>query len=145
MRDYVFIMVIAMAVTYLLTPVVRAFALRIKAYREPNARDVHKEPTPLIGGLAMYGGMVAALLVAERLSYLEQAFPSSRTVNGLLAAGGLLVVIGIVDDRFGLSAMSKAAGQVAAGGILAWSGAYLPWLPLPNGGEFVLEPDLSYK
>jgi UDP-GlcNAc:undecaprenyl-phosphate GlcNAc-1-phosphate transferase len=144
MRDYAFIMIIAAAVTYLLTPLVRAFALRIKAYREPNARDVHKEPTPLIGGLAMYGGMVAALLVAERLSYLQQAFPSSATVNGLLAAGGLLVIIGIVDDRYGLSAISKAAGQVAAGGILAWSGANLPWLPLPNHGEFILEPDLSY-
>jgi UDP-GlcNAc:undecaprenyl-phosphate/decaprenyl-phosphate GlcNAc-1-phosphate transferase len=144
MRDYIFILIIAAAVTYLLTPLVRTFALRIKAYREPNARDVHTEPTPLIGGLAMYGGMVAALLVAQRLSYLQQAFPSSRTVDGLLAAGGLLVIIGIVDDRFGLSAMSKAAGQVAAGGILVWSGAALPWLPLPNGGEFVLEPDLSY-
>jgi UDP-GlcNAc:undecaprenyl-phosphate GlcNAc-1-phosphate transferase len=144
MRDYVFILIIAAAVTYLLTPLVRLFALRIKAYQEPRDRDVHKEPTPLIGGLAMYGGMAAALLVAQRLSYLQEAFPSSRTVNGLLAAGGLLVIVGILDDRFGLSAMSKAAGQVAAGGILAWSGAYLPWLPLPNAGELVLPPDLSY-
>src|SRR6266700_1569132 len=133
MRDYLFILIIAAAVTYLLTPLVRRFAFLIKAQREPRARDVHKEPTPLIGGLAMYGGMAAALLVAERLSYLRQAFPSPRTVNGLLAAGGLLVIIGIVDDRFELSALSKAAGQVAAGGILAWSGTYLPWLPLPGG------------
>jgi UDP-GlcNAc:undecaprenyl-phosphate/decaprenyl-phosphate GlcNAc-1-phosphate transferase len=144
MRDYLFILLIAAAVTYLLTPLVRRFAQRIKAQHAPRERDVHKEPTPLIGGLAMYGGMVAALLVAERLTYLQQAFPSSRTVNGLLAAGGLLVIIGIIDDRFGMSALQKAAGQVAAGGILAWSGTYLPWLPLPGGESFVLEPDLSY-
>ncbi len=127
MRDYLFILLIAAAVTYLLTPLVRLFAQRIKAQHAPRERDVHKEPTPLIGGLAMYGGMVAALLVAERLTYLQQAFPTSRTVNGLLAAGGLLVIIGIIDDRFGMSALQKAAGQVAAGGILAWSGTYLPW------------------
>ena len=144
MRDYLFILLIAAAVTYLLTPLVRLFAQKIKAQHEARDRDVHKEPTPLIGGLAMYGGMVAALLVAERLTYLKQAFPSSGTVKGLLAAGGLLVIIGIIDDRYGMGPMQKAAGQVAAGGILAWSGTYLPWLPLPSGGSLVLEPDLSY-
>src|ERR1700739_3170795 len=110
MRDYLYIMIIAAAVTYLLTPLVRRFALLIKAQREPRARDVHKEPTPLIGGLAMYAGMAAGLLVAEHLPYLKAAFPSSRTVNGLLAAGLLLVVVGIIDDRFEIGAMSKLAG-----------------------------------
>ncbi len=143
MRDYLFILIIAAAVTYLLTPLVRRFALLIKAQREPRARDVHKEPTPLIGGLAMYAGMAVALLVAQRLTYLKAAFPSTRTVNGLLAAGLLLVVIGIIDDRFEIGAMSKLAGQIAAGGILAYSGAYLYWLPLPGGSTFSLEPDLS--
>jgi UDP-GlcNAc:undecaprenyl-phosphate/decaprenyl-phosphate GlcNAc-1-phosphate transferase len=144
MRDYLYILLIAATVTYLFTPLVRRFAFRIKAQREPRARDVHKEPMPLIGGLAMYGGMAVALLVAERLSYLKGAFPTPHIVPGLLAAGLLLVIIGIVDDRFELSALSKAAGQVAAGGILIWSGVLLPWLPLPGGGIFVLEPDLSY-
>jgi UDP-GlcNAc:undecaprenyl-phosphate GlcNAc-1-phosphate transferase len=143
MRDYLYILIIAAAVTYLLTPLVRRFALLIKAQREPRARDVHKEPTPLIGGLAMYAGMATALLVAQRLTYLKQAFPSTRTINGLLAAGALLVIIGIIDDRFEIGAMSKLAGQIAAGGILAYSGAYLYWLPLPGGATFSLEPDLS--
>lgn len=111
MRDYLFILIIAAAVTYLLTPVVRLFAKRIKAEHAPRARDVHTEPTPLIGGLAMYGGMAAALLVAERLTYLQQAFPSSRTVNGLLAAGGLLVIIGIIDDRFGIRRCRRQPGR----------------------------------
>ena len=54
-----------------------------------------------------------------------------------------MVVVGFVDDRWGLSAISKLAGQVAAAGILVWSGQALPWLPLPSGGVFSLEPDLS--
>jgi UDP-GlcNAc:undecaprenyl-phosphate/decaprenyl-phosphate GlcNAc-1-phosphate transferase len=144
MKDYLYILIIAAVVTYILTPAVRRLALLIKAQREPRARDVHTQPMPMIGGLAMYGGMAAALLVAERLAYLKQAFPSPRTVNGLLAAGLLLVIIGIVDDRFELSALSKAAGQVAAGGILVVSGTYLPWLPMPGGEPLTLEPDLSY-
>ena len=105
---------------------------------------MHKQPTPLLGGLAIYGGLVAGLLVADRLSYLRQAFPSARTIHGLLLAGGLLVLVGIVDDRWGLGAISKLAGQIAAGGILVWSGAYLPWIPLPGSETLLLEPDLSY-
>jgi UDP-GlcNAc:undecaprenyl-phosphate/decaprenyl-phosphate GlcNAc-1-phosphate transferase len=149
MREYLFILIIAAAVTYLLTPFVRRGAVAMHAQHAPRARDVHKEPTPLLGGVAMYAGLVAALLVADRLSYLAQAFPPSprghpSTIDGLLLAGGLLVLVGIVDDRWGLGAISKLAGQIAAGGIVVWSGAYLPWIPWPGSETILLEPDLSY-
>ncbi len=149
MREYLFILIIAAAVTYLLTPFVRRGAVAMRAQHAPRARDVHKEPTPLLGGVAMYAGLVAALLVADRLSYLAQAFPPSppghpSTIDGLLLAGGLLVVVGIVDDRWGLGVISKLAGQIAAGGIVVWSGAYLPWIPWPGSETILLEPDLSY-
>src|SRR3984957_8392017 len=144
MRKYLFILIIAAAVTYLLTPLVRQGAIAMHAQHAARGRDVHKEPTPLLGGVAMYGGLVAGLLVAEQLSYLKQAFPSPRTVNGLLLAGGLLVAIGIVDDRWGLGAVSKLAGQIAAGGIVVWSGAYLSWIPWPGSEKVLLEPDLAY-
>ncbi len=144
MREYLYILIIAAAVTYILTPLVRRGAIAINAQHAPRSRDVHTAPTPLLGGLAMYGGLVAALLVAERLPYLQRAFPSSRTVLGLLAAAGLLVIVGIVDDRWEIGALAKLAGQIAAGGIVVWSGAYLPWIPLPGGETLLLEPDLSY-
>src|SRR3984957_15219054 len=144
MREYLYILIIAAAVTYILTPLVRRGAIAINAQHAPRSRDVHTAPTPLLGGLAMYGGLVAALLVAERLPYLQRAFPSSRTVLGLLAAAGLLVIVGIVDDRWEIGALAKLAGQIAAGGIVVWSGAYLPWIPLPGGGTLTFEPDLSY-
>ncbi|HEX4092543.1 MAG TPA: undecaprenyl/decaprenyl-phosphate alpha-N-acetylglucosaminyl 1-phosphate transferase [Trebonia sp.] len=144
MREYLYVLIIAAAVTYLLTPLVRRGAIGINAQHAPRSRDVHTSPTPLLGGLAMYGGLVVALLVAERLPYLQGAFPSSRTVTGLLLAAGLLVLIGAVDDRWEIGALAKLAGQIAAGGIVAWSGATIPWMPLPSGGTLTLEPDLSY-
>jgi UDP-GlcNAc:undecaprenyl-phosphate/decaprenyl-phosphate GlcNAc-1-phosphate transferase len=144
MREYLYILIIAAVVTYLLTPLVRRGAIAINAQHAPRSRDVHTAPTPLLGGVAMYGGLVAALLVADRLSYLQQAFPSSRTIVGLLLAAGLLVVVGIVDDRWEIGALPKLAAQIAAGGIVAWSGAFIGWIPLPGGGTLLLEPDLSY-
>src|SRR5580704_8282079 len=145
MREYALVLLVTAAVTYLLTPLVRRVAVATRAIHEPRARDTHTEPTPLLGGLAMYGGLVAGLLIATRLSFLHDPFQTagSRSEAGLLLAGGLVVVIGFVDDRWGLSAISKLAGQVAAAGILVWSGQALPWLPLPNGGVFSLESDLS--
>ena len=121
MREYVLALLLAAAVTYLLTPLVRRGAIATGAMHAARTRDVHVVPTPLLGGLALYGGLAAGLLVANQLTYLRRRFPSPRTVPGLLMAGGLLVVTGIIDDRWGMGAISKLAAQVAAGGILVWS------------------------
>jgi UDP-GlcNAc:undecaprenyl-phosphate/decaprenyl-phosphate GlcNAc-1-phosphate transferase len=142
-REYVLALLLAAATTYLLTPLVRRVAFATSTLHAARARDVHVQPTPLIGGLAMYGGLAAGLLVANQLSYLRGAFTSSRAVPGLLLAAGLLVVTGIVDDRWGMGAISKLAAQVAAGGILVWSQVVLSWVPEPGGGVFVLPPQLG--
>jgi len=58
-----------------------------------------------------------------------------------LLAGGLVVVMGFVDDRWGMGVISKLAGQVAAGVILVWSGAEVTWLPAPHGTTLGLTSD----
>ena len=139
MHEYVLTLLAAAAVTYLLTPLVRRFAVAVGAQRAARDRDVHVAPTPLLGGFAMYGGLAAGLLVASRLSGLSNAFVGTNMSKGLLLAGGLIVIMGFVDDRWGMGAISKLAGQVAAGVILVWSGAVVNWLPEPNGGTFGLD------
>jgi UDP-GlcNAc:undecaprenyl-phosphate/decaprenyl-phosphate GlcNAc-1-phosphate transferase len=141
MREYGLTILVAAAVTYLLTPLVRRFAIAVGAEHAARARDVHTEPVPLLGGLAMYLGLAAALLVASRLSHLSTVFMGSRVASGLLLAGGVVVVLGFVDDRWGLGAITKMAGQVAAGVILVWSGAVVAWLPVPGGGTLSLTSD----
>jgi UDP-GlcNAc:undecaprenyl-phosphate GlcNAc-1-phosphate transferase len=126
-------MLVAAAVTYLLTPLVRRGAFAVGALKVPRSRDVHEKPIPTLGGIAMYGGLAAGLLVTQRLSYLQEAFPSTRYVEGLLLAGALLLVVGFIDDRWGMGAITKLAGQVAAGGVLVWSGVEVPWVPTPGG------------
>jgi len=143
-KDYLLTLLVAAAVTYVLTPLVRRFAAMIGAIKvEIRERDVHTAPVPLIGGLAMYAGLAAALLVANQIPQLHDAIANTGMVTGLLAAGGLLVIIGIIDDRWGMNALTKAAGQVAAGGIVVATGTQLSWLPLPGGSGriFVPTPD----
>ncbi len=143
MREYVLALLLAAAATYLLTPLVRRGAIATGTMHAARTRDVHVVPTPLLGGVAMYGGLAAGLLVANQLTYLRQAFPSPRTVPGLLLAGGVLVITGIIDDRWGMGAISKLAAQVAAGAILVWSQVVLSWVPEPSGGVFILPPQLG--
>jgi UDP-GlcNAc:undecaprenyl-phosphate/decaprenyl-phosphate GlcNAc-1-phosphate transferase len=139
MREYALTLLVAAAVTYLLTPLVRRFAIAVGAMHAARDRDVHTEPTPLLGGFAMYGGLAAGLLVAYRLTHLSTVFVGSRVASGLLLAGGLLVVVGFVDDRWGMGAISKLAAQAAAGAVFVWSGVVVAWLPLPGRGTLSLD------
>ncbi len=139
MREYGLTLLVAAAVTYLLTPLVRRFAIAVGASHAARDRDVHVEPTPLLGGIAMYGGLAAGLLVAYQLMPLGSVFAGTRVASGLLLAGGLLVAVGFVDDRWGMGAVSKLAAQVAAGVILVWSGTLVAWLPLPGNGTLSLD------
>src|SRR5580704_3981066 len=141
MTEYVITLLAAAAVTYILTPVVRRFAVAVGAMHAARERDVHEMPTPLLGGVAIYGGLAAALLLASRLSGLKSVFTETNMAKGLLLAGGLVVIMGFVDDRWGMGALSKLAGQVAAGVILVWSGAEIPWLPAPGGVTLILTSD----
>jgi UDP-GlcNAc:undecaprenyl-phosphate/decaprenyl-phosphate GlcNAc-1-phosphate transferase len=142
MHEYVLTLLAAAAVTYLLTPLVRRFAIAVGALHAARDRDVHRVPTPLLGGFAMYGGLAAGLFVASHLGPpLASAFAETNMSKGLLLAGGLVVVMGFVDDRWGMGALSKLAGQVAAGVILVWSGAEVTWLPWPYGGTLGLTSD----
>jgi UDP-GlcNAc:undecaprenyl-phosphate GlcNAc-1-phosphate transferase len=141
MREYVLTLLVAAAVTYVLTPLVRRFAIAVGAMHAARDRDVHVVPTPLLGGFAMYAGLAAALVVASQLPSLNSVFAETNMARGLLLAGGLVVVMGFVDDRWGMGAISKLAGQVAAGVILVWSGAEVTWLPAPHGTTLGLTSD----
>ncbi len=143
MKDYVLTLLVAAAVTYLLTPLVRRAAIRFGMMHMPRERDMHTVPVPLAGGVAMYLGLAAGLFVAYQIPQLRSSFAPTGMVGGLLLAGGLLVAIGLVDDRWGMSAITKAAGQVAAGAILVATGTELNWLPEPGGGTFAPTPDQS--
>ncbi|GAA3752209.1 UDP-GlcNAc:undecaprenyl-phosphate GlcNAc-1-phosphate transferase [Spinactinospora alkalitolerans] len=131
MREYALTFIIAVAVTHLLTPFVRRAAIAFGATPPVRDRDVHTEPIPRLGGVAMYGGFAAALLISAQLPHLQEVF-LGPTWRGLLMAGGVITVVGIVDDRWGMDPISKLAGQIAAAGILVWQGVQLLWLPLPN-------------
>lgn len=145
MREYLFMALIAAAVTYLLVPLVRRFAIRIGAMPEVRDRDVHTTPTPRLGGLAMYGGLVAGVLVATQLTNTGATLGEGETVKALIIAGGLITLTGFLDDWWGMDAFIKLGGQIAAAGVLVFFGLRLNYVPLPKdwGGSTTLDYTLS--
>ncbi|MFC5832352.1 glycosyltransferase family 4 protein [Nonomuraea insulae] len=147
MREYLFMALISAAVTYLLVPLVRRFAIRIGAMPEVRERDVHTTPTPRLGGLAMYGGLVVGLLTASHLTHTGAALAESdaNAVTALIVAGGLITLTGFLDDWWGMDAFIKLGGQIAAAGVLVFFDMRLLYIPLPKdwGGSTSLDYTLS--
>ncbi|NJP92103.1 undecaprenyl/decaprenyl-phosphate alpha-N-acetylglucosaminyl 1-phosphate transferase [Nonomuraea sp. FMUSA5-5] len=147
MREYLFMALISAAVTYLLVPLVRRFAIRIGAMPEVRERDVHTTPTPRLGGLAMYGGLVVGLLTAQQLTHTGEALAGydADVVKALIVAGGLITVTGFLDDWWGMDAFIKLGGQIAAAGVLVAFNLRLLYIPLPKdwGGSTSLDYTLS--
>ncbi|MBU6311824.1 MAG: undecaprenyl/decaprenyl-phosphate alpha-N-acetylglucosaminyl 1-phosphate transferase [Actinomycetales bacterium] len=142
MREYLLCLAAAAAVTYLTVPLARVLALRWGAMAEVRDRDVHDTPTPRLGGLAMLAGLIAGLLLASKLPQMSSVFTGeARVPLALLGGVGIIVALGLVDDRWGLAAPTKLAGQVLAASVMALQGISIIWLPF--GGTLVLDPVTS--
>lgn len=138
MREYLLTLCITAAVTYLLTGPVRKFAIVAGAMPEIRARDVHREPTPRLGGIAMFFGLCAGLLVADHLTNLSTVFEKSNEPRALLSGAALIWLIGVLDDKFEIDALIKLGGQMIAAGVMVMQGLTILWLPIPGFGSVAL-------
>ncbi|MFY9807348.1 MAG: MraY family glycosyltransferase [Pseudonocardiaceae bacterium] len=132
LREYLLVGLTTAVVTFLLTGLVRLLAIYTGAVATPRERDVHRAPIPRLGGVAMYGGILGGVLLSHQLPVLRRSFEFSGDVVGVLVAGGLIMLIGALDDRFELDSLTKFAGQVTAAGVLVlydvqWFIFWVPW------------------
>src|SRR5712672_836648 len=108
--------IIALLASLLLTAPVRALALRVGMVDLPGPRKVHLQPIPMLGGLAMYAGVVLGVL------FLFNG-PAPAQIAGILAGATLIAAVGILDDRGLLHHQVKLfIGMPLAAGILLLSG-----------------------
>jgi UDP-GlcNAc:undecaprenyl-phosphate/decaprenyl-phosphate GlcNAc-1-phosphate transferase len=143
--------VLALLVSYVLTPWVRNLAISRGAIDDPkiDERRVHKVPIPRWGGLAIYGGILTALLAILPFAFPNWPFP--RYLMGIMLIGAAIVVVGALDDLYQYKAKVQALFLLAAGvavqfiyggigrvqintlGVPFGDGAFIPleWLAVP--------------
>ena len=100
-----------------LTPRVREAAVRFGIVDRPDGKlKTHREPVPYLGGLAIYLAFLVALALSLRFS---------EPVLGMLLAGSIVVIVGLIDDLGQLGPWIKLAGQIVAVSVLIKSGIYI--------------------
>ncbi|MFJ3926795.1 MraY family glycosyltransferase [Streptomyces sp. NPDC090022] len=137
MREYLLTLCVTAAVTYLLTGPVRKFAIAAGAMPEIRARDVHREPTPRLGGIAMFGGLCAGLLVADHLDNLNGVFALNEP-RALISGAALIWLVGVLDDKFEIDALIKLGAQMIAAGVMVMQGLTILFIPIPGIGTVSL-------
>jgi len=96
----------ALLLTLLITPLLRLLAIKLKLVDQPNYRKVHQANVPLIGGISIFIATSASLLLA---------LPFTPEINGfgnIFFALTILLLMGLVDDRYDLNALLKLAVQL---------------------------------
>lgn len=132
MLSYLLVAMLAALVTAACSFGVLRLSRRYKLAPEVRARDVHKQPTPRLGGVAMFAGIVVALGYAGIFGPFASVFEDQSQLWVLLGACALIAVIGVLDDLLDLDWMVKLGAQLAAAGLLAWNGAQIVSLPFGN-------------
>ncbi len=132
----------------------RAIAGRIGLVDRPDGRrKIQSHPVAVVGGLALFAStsltVPVACLVSDRV--LEAVLDDLRAPLALVAAGGVIAFVGLMDDIYNLRARYKLAGQIAAIAVLVFAGDFaigcvslfggsvpLGWLSIPVTFLFIL-------
>lgn len=122
---WAYILVVSGLISFGLTPVVIRLAYFLDVVDLPAARKVHSEPTPLLGGLAIYTAFGISILANSILDY---------QVVTIMLGGTLLVVVGMLDDVRGMPAGVKLLGQLLAAAAVMQSGVVLTLFPQSVAG-----------
>lgn len=138
---YILSFAISAVVTGALSLAIWKLSLKYRLYPAIRERDVHSIPTPRLGGVAMFFGILAAFIVASQVPWFHLVFAKPGQVIAILVAALIIVLIGVADDIWDLDWLTKLTGQIIAAGILVWQGVQL--LTVPIGGVTVVPPVLG--
>ena len=125
MLTYAKIFFVALLCSLVLTPLVQRLALRWNIVDHPDDhRKLHRGVIPLAGGLAVFGGIVAALIITYFWlpGWRDRFRADWDSLNTLLTAATAICVLGLLDDRWGLRGRQKLVGQILIALILISSG-----------------------
>ncbi len=116
----IYLLIFASATAFMLVPLVRRLARCIGALDHPDQRKVHRTPTPLLGGLAIFIAFAVTVLINN--IYTDE-------LKGVAVAGTLVFLVGMIDDIQPLSAKLRLLVQLVAVGIMIEYGVRVSFMP----------------
>jgi UDP-GlcNAc:undecaprenyl-phosphate GlcNAc-1-phosphate transferase len=139
---YLYVFDVSFVLALLLTPLFKRLSFQWGFVDQPDQeRKIHTEPMPLLGGLAVFGAFAANVIfnylivlpLASRVDlpfidmpdvkmYLDGAFSVWPKLLVIVVGGGLMIALGMYDDRYDLSARKKFVAQVVIASVVALAG-----------------------
>jgi len=129
---YVLVIGVSAVVTFGFSILIYRLSHRFRLYPKIRERDVHTRPTPRLGGIAMFLGVLTAFAVGSFIPQLDLVYAQPGRILAILGAALLIVLIGVADDIWDLDWLTKLAGQILAAGLIAWQGVQIASIPLPG-------------
>ncbi len=129
--------VIALLIVLAIMPFVIKFAIKTGAMDAPDKRKVHRKPIPRVGGIGIYIGFLAAVLIIGLSTGIAQGHETE--LLGLIIGGTFIVIVGLIDDYKNLPAKVKLLGQIAAACILAFFDIRIDYITDPFGSWIFLD------
>ncbi len=119
---------VAFLISFAATPMVISLAHRVNAIDVPkDTRRIHKKPTPLLGGLAIFYGFIVSVLCFATLD---------RETTGILIGSVIIVTVGIIDDISDMKAIIKLLCQIIAASVVVYSGVRIELFANPFSAWF---------
>lgn len=137
---YVLVAGVAALVTFALALLIWKLSTKYRLYPKIRARDVHTRPTPRLGGVAMFFGVLVAFAIGSQVPQLSIVFSEPGKILAVLGAAAIIVGIGVADDIWDLDWLTKLAGQIIAAALLAWQGIQITQLPGLQHTALILSP-----
>ena len=102
--EFLLVLIMSFLFVYNLTPLIIKLAYKINFVDNPNARKMHKKATPLLGGLSVFIGFFILVIFESIIHPVEK---TSFATFGYLTGGFLIMLVGLIDDKFGMAPLLK--------------------------------------
>ncbi|MGA0134938.1 MAG: glycosyltransferase family 4 protein [Ilumatobacteraceae bacterium] len=139
--SYLIVGLIAAAATAISMPFIVRLAHRKQWVATPDERRMHPVPTPDVGGIGMFVGILAGIVGASIMGDFDPIFDDSTEIIGVVVACSITFALGLLDDVRDISPPAKVSGLVVAAISLVWFGVTMFQFRVPFLDVFVLSDD----
>lgn len=133
------LLVISAIISFIITPIVAWLAEKFLVLDfpwRPHPAIVHKTPIPRAGGVATFMAIFAAYII---FTLVSETAPLDKHIVGILLAGLLVIIVGVLDDKYDLNPYFRLLTNFVAAGIIVASGVGITWITNPFGGQIALD------
>lgn len=144
MFQYLLPFLLTLALSAILTPVIRKLSLKWGFFDYPSPRKIHQRPVPRIGGLAIFLSfwlvvLFYLILKPESLSFVsEKIWSIDKNLFGVITGAFLIFAIGILDDIKKINPYLKLFFSFLAASLVAFFGIKIWWFSNPFGQQIIL-------